>query len=47
MDALKNDADFDLVFDGKVYDTVKAKELWDLSKALIEKIKGEDILINL
>ncbi len=28
-------------------DELKAKELWDLSKALIEKIKGEDILINL
>ncbi len=29
MDALKNDSDFDLVFDGKVYETVKAKDLWN------------------
>ena len=29
MEAVKNDADFDLAFDGEVYDTVKAKELWN------------------
>ena len=29
MNAVKNDSDFDLVFDGKVYETVKAKELWN------------------
>ena len=29
MDAVKNDTDFDLVFDGQVYETVKAKDLWD------------------
>ena len=29
MDAVKNDNNFDLVFDGKVYETVKAKELWN------------------
>lgn len=29
MEALKDDADFDLVFDGKVYKTIKAKSLWD------------------
>ena len=29
MEAVKNNADFDLVFDGKVYDTVKAKDLWN------------------
>ena len=29
MEAVKNDTDFDLVFDGEVYDTVKAKELWN------------------
>ncbi|MEL0174485.1 MAG: adenosylcobalamin-dependent ribonucleoside-diphosphate reductase [bacterium] len=29
MDAVKNDTDFDLVFDGQVYETIKAKDLWD------------------
>ena len=29
MDAVKNDADFNLVFDGEVYETIKAKVLWD------------------
>ena len=29
MDAVKNDTDFDLVFDGQVYETVKAKDLWN------------------
>ena len=29
MDAVKNDTDFELVFDGEVYETVKAKELWN------------------
>lgn len=29
MEALRNKADWDLVFDGKVYKTVKAVELWD------------------
>tara|TARA_B100000212_G_scaffold81329_1_gene58324 strand:+ start:86 stop:2503 length:2418 start_codon:yes stop_codon:yes gene_type:complete len=29
MDAVKNDTDFDLVFDGQVYETVRAKDLWD------------------
>ena len=29
MEAVKNDTDFDLVFDGEVYDTVKAKDLWN------------------
>lgn len=29
MEAVKNDEDFDLVFEGKVYKTVKAKSLWD------------------
>lgn len=30
MEAVASDLDWDLVFDGKVYKTVKAKELWDL-----------------
>jgi len=29
MDAVKNDTDFDLEFDGQVYETIKAKDLWD------------------
>jgi ribonucleoside-diphosphate reductase alpha chain len=29
MDAVKNDLNFDLTFDGDVYDTVKAKDLWN------------------
>ena len=29
MDAVKDDTDFDLVFDGQVYETIKAKDLWD------------------
>ena len=29
MDAVKNDTTFDLIFDGKVYKTIKAKSLWD------------------
>ncbi len=29
MEAVKNDTDFDLVFDGKVYETIKAKNLWN------------------
>jgi len=29
MDAVKNDTDFDLVFDGKVYETIKASSLWN------------------
>ena len=29
MDALKNNQDFDLKFDGKVYKTVKAQKLWN------------------
>jgi Ribonucleotide reductase, alpha subunit len=29
MNAVKNDSDFDLIFDGEVYETVKAKELWN------------------
>lgn len=29
MQAVKEDKDFDLVFDGRVYDTVRARSLWD------------------
>tara|TARA_X000001036_G_scaffold78778_2_gene70491 strand:- start:27604 stop:29994 length:2391 start_codon:yes stop_codon:yes gene_type:complete len=29
MDAVKKDTDFDLVFDGTVYETIKAKDLWN------------------
>jgi ribonucleoside-diphosphate reductase alpha chain len=29
MSAVKDDADWDLVFDGKVYRTVRARDLWD------------------
>ena len=29
MEAVKNDTGFDLVFDGQVYETVKARDLWD------------------
>ncbi len=29
MQAVKNDSDFDLVYDGQIYDTIKAKELWN------------------
>jgi ribonucleoside-diphosphate reductase alpha chain len=29
MDAVKNDTDFDLVFDGQVYETIKATDLWN------------------
>lgn len=29
MDAVKEDGDFDLVFDGRVYKTIRAKALWD------------------
>ena len=29
MDAVKSDADWDLVFEGEIYRTVKARELWD------------------
>tara|TARA_R110000744_G_scaffold341620_1_gene446813 strand:- start:4 stop:1278 length:1275 start_codon:yes stop_codon:yes gene_type:complete len=29
MTAVKNDTDFDLVFDGRVYSTIRAKALWD------------------
>jgi ribonucleoside-diphosphate reductase alpha chain len=28
MDAVKNDTDFDLTYEGKVYKTIKAKSLW-------------------
>lgn len=29
MDAVRNDESFDLVFDGRVFDTVRARSLWD------------------
>ena len=29
MEALENDADWELVFDGRVHDTVRARDLWD------------------
>mgnify|MGYP001455388911 FL=1 len=29
MDAVKNDSDFDLKFDGQIYETIKAKHLWN------------------
>lgn len=29
LNAVKNNDDFDLVFEGKIYKTVKAKEIWD------------------
>lgn len=29
MEAVKSDGDFDLVFDGRVYSTIRAKALWD------------------
>jgi ribonucleoside-diphosphate reductase alpha chain len=29
MEAVKTDSDFDLVFEGKVFDTVRARSLWD------------------
>ena len=29
MEAVKNDTDFDLVFDGQTYETIKAKNLWN------------------
>ena len=29
MEAVENDSDFDLKYEGKVYNTVKAKELWE------------------
>ncbi|MBE76995.1 MAG: ribonucleoside-diphosphate reductase, adenosylcobalamin-dependent [Candidatus Marinimicrobia bacterium] len=29
MKAVKNNTDFDLVFDGEVYETIKAKDLWN------------------
>jgi len=29
MEAVKSDGDFDLVFEGRVYDTVRARSLWD------------------
>lgn len=29
MEAVRTDADFDLVFEGRVYDTVRARSLWD------------------
>ena len=29
MDAVKNDGDFDLTYEGEVYKTIKAKTLWD------------------
>ena len=29
MEAVKQDKDFDLVYDNEVYQTVKAKNLWD------------------
>ena len=29
MQAVKDDTDFDLVFDGRVYDTISARALWD------------------
>ena len=29
MEALKNDTLFDLVFDGRVYERVRARSLWD------------------
>ena len=29
MEAVKEDKDFDLIYDGEIYETVKAKELWD------------------
>jgi ribonucleoside-diphosphate reductase alpha chain len=29
MEAVKTDSDFDLVFEGRVYDTVRARHLWD------------------
>ena len=29
MEAVKNNADFELVFDGEVYETFKAKDLWN------------------
>lgn len=29
MEAVKSDSDFDLVFEGRVYDTIRARSLWD------------------
>ncbi len=29
MEAVKNDDDFDLIYDGEVYETLKAKEIWN------------------
>jgi len=29
MEAVKNDSDFDLVFEGRVFDTVRARSLWE------------------
>ena len=29
MDAVKNNSDFDLKYEGEVYETIKAKDLWD------------------
>lgn len=29
MEAVRSDSDFDLVFEGRVYDTVRARSLWD------------------
>lgn len=29
MDCVKNDTDFDLMFEGRVFDTVRARSLWD------------------
>lgn len=29
MEAIKADSDWDLMFDGKIYNTIKAKDLWD------------------
>ena len=29
MDAVKNNTDFDLIFDGQVYETIRARDLWD------------------
>mgnify|MGYP003331408399 CR=1 FL=1 len=38
MEAVKEDKDFDLTYESEVYETVKAKELWD--KIIDTNLKG-------
>jgi hypothetical protein len=49
MNAVENDLDFDLSWGGKVYKTVKAKDIWNKIIILLQDVKfwGEILPENL